>query len=151
MLITGAEIEPLLPHAGAMLLIDGVTAWDEEHISCISDRHRDRDNPLFRNGQLAALHAIEFAAQAAAVHGGLMSGLINGGRKAPLRALAAVRRAHLAMHRLDDLAGRMTIEARVAMLDAKAAIYQARLTSDDIEIASMRLTLMTIETETVER
>ena len=140
MLIDHDKIRPLLPHDGAMVLIDGVTAWDEKHITCLTDRHRDEANPLRKNGRLSALHAIEFGAQAAAIHGGLM----NDGGPAPLRALAAVRHVRLAASRLDDIGGSLTIEAEVTMLNAEAAIYQARLLQADQEIAAMRLTLMTL-------
>ncbi len=134
------QVAPLLPHGGAMLLIDGVTAFDRDGVACVSVRHRDPANPLRREGQLAGLHAVEFAAQAAAVHGGLSS---RDG-PAPLRALAAVRDARIDRARLDDLPGFLTVEARIVLLDARAVIYQARLSHEGEEIAAMRLTLMTL-------
>lgn len=146
MLIGRDRLQPLLPHDGAMLLIDGVTAWDERQITCVTDRHRDDANPLRKDGRLSALHAVEFAAQAAAVHGGLMS---EAGR-APLRALAALRQVRLARPRLDDLDTSLVIEATAVMLDAGAAIYQARLSGGETEIAAMRLTLMTFDLARVE-
>ena len=71
MLIDKAEIRSLIPHAGAMCLLDAVTAWDEQSITCLSDTHRDPANPLRRQGRLSVLHAIEYGAQAAAIHGAL--------------------------------------------------------------------------------
>jgi predicted hotdog family 3-hydroxylacyl-ACP dehydratase len=141
MLIGREQIEPLLPHSGVMLLIDEVTGFDDHGVVCLSRRHRDHANPLRRAGRLSSLHAVEFAAQAAAIHGGLMS---QGGT-APLRALAAIRRACFHRARLDDLEGDLTVEARVVLLDAHAAIYQARLAHDDEAVADMRLTLMTLQ------
>lgn len=143
MLITRDQLEPLIPHAGPMIMIDGVTAWDEKSIVCVSRRHLAADNPLIRDGRLSAHHAIEFAAQAAAVHGGLL----NSGHPAMLRALAAVRQARFSTPWLDDLPDSLEIISNVAMLDQQAAIYQAVLTHRDVDIASMRLTLMTIERE----
>lgn len=140
MLVTRDQLEPLLPHAGSMLMIDGVTAWDEQRICCLSGRHRDPDNPLRRDGRLSAHHAIEFAAQAAAAHGGLL----GDGRKAPLRALAAVRKAHFSRPWLDDLEENLEIVSTLVMLDQKAAIYQASISHKGDNIAGMRLTLMTI-------
>ncbi len=140
MLVTRDQIEPLVPHAGAMLMIDGVTAWDEKHIACMSTCHQAAGNPLMRDGRLAAHHAIEFGAQAAAVHGGLL----GKGKAPPLRALAAVRKARFSTSRLEDLPGRLEIKAGLIMLDRQAAIYHADLTHRGDEIASMRLTLMTI-------
>lgn len=137
------ELAPLLPHAGNMLMIDRVTAFDDRQIACVSERHQAVDNPLRRDGRLAAHHAIEFAAQAAAIHGGLL----EKGRRAPLRALAAVRKAHFAQPWLDEIDGPLMIDATIIMLDATAAVYQASLNRDETEIASMRLTLMTIDAE----
>lgn len=140
MLLTREQLEPVIPHAGAMLMIDAVTAYDEQRIDCESLRHRAADNPLLRDGRLSAHHAIEFAAQAAAIHGGLLAS----DRKAPLRALAVVRKARFSRPWLDDLPDRLEIASTLIMLDRQAAIYQASLTHQGEEIADMRLTLMTI-------
>ncbi len=143
MLLTHEQLEPLVPHAGEMLMIDGVKAYDDQSIHCQSLRHQAIDNPLRRDGKLSAVHAIEFAAQAAAVHGGLM----NKGSKAPLRALAAVRKASFSRPWLDDLHGALEIVSNLIMLDRQAAVYQATICHGREDIASMRLTLMTIESE----
>ncbi|PYJ39960.1 MAG: hypothetical protein DME81_02365, partial [Verrucomicrobia bacterium] len=69
--INKAEIRTLIPHSGLMCLLDSVTEWDDRSITCISNTHRDPINPLRRDERLSALHAFEYAAQTAAVHGGL--------------------------------------------------------------------------------
>src|SRR5438874_13716330 len=69
--INKAEIRTLIPHSGLMCLLDQVTQWDDRSITSVTNTHRDRANPLRRNGHLSALHAFEYGAQAAAVHGGL--------------------------------------------------------------------------------
>src|SRR5438874_2386771 len=69
--INKAEIRTLIPHSGLMCLLDQVTQWDDRSITCVTNTHRDPANPLRRNGHLSALHAFEYGAQAAAVHGGL--------------------------------------------------------------------------------
>src|SRR5881398_1435622 len=69
--IDKAEIRRLIPHAGTMCLLDSVLGWDDESIVCTTNTHRDEANPLRRDGRLSALHALEYAAQAAAIHGGL--------------------------------------------------------------------------------
>jgi predicted hotdog family 3-hydroxylacyl-ACP dehydratase len=140
LLIGKEEIARLLPHAGNMVLIDGVTSWDETSIVCVTESHRSPTNPLRLRGRLASVHAIEYAAQAAAIHGGL----IECG-KAPLRLLAAVRQAAFVRPWLDDLRRPIRIEAKTAFLDPGAAVYVARLLCEEEAIASMRLTLMTIQ------
>jgi predicted hotdog family 3-hydroxylacyl-ACP dehydratase len=73
--IKKAEIRTLIPHSGLMCLLDEVTEWDQRSIVCITNTHRDPVNPLRREGCLAAVHAFEYGAQAAAVHGGLRARL----------------------------------------------------------------------------
>src|SRR5258708_38746619 len=65
-----AEIRTLIPHSDLMCLLDDVMQWDDRSIVCITNTHRDPANPLRRGGCLSALHAFEYGAQAAAVHGG---------------------------------------------------------------------------------
>ncbi len=143
MLIARDGLETLIPHAGGMIMIDGVEAWDETRIRCISKRHQAPDNPLLRDGRLSAHHGIEFAAQAAAIHGGLL----GGGKPVPLRALAAIRKAVFRRAWLEDLPGALEIVSSLIMLDRQAAIYEAAISHQGDALAEMRLTLMTIERE----
>ena len=69
--INKAEIRTLIPHSGLMCLLDEVVQWDDRSIACVSNTHRDPANPLRRQGRLSAVHAFEYGAQAAAIHGGL--------------------------------------------------------------------------------
>jgi len=68
-LISREAIAGMIPHAGAMHLLDGVLSWDADRIRCSSRTHRDRQNPLRMDGQLSALCGIEYAAQAMAYTG----------------------------------------------------------------------------------
>src|SRR2546427_13126880 len=99
-LINKPEIRTLIPHSGLMCLLDSVIEWDDQSIICISNTHREPANPLRREGQLSAVHAFEYGAQAAAVHGGLRARAA--GMTAPPGYLAALRDAHLYVARLDD-------------------------------------------------
>ena len=62
MRLSRAEIAELIPHAGAMCLLDGVLDWDASRIRCVSRGHRDAGNPLRVDGHLPALCGIEYAA-----------------------------------------------------------------------------------------
>src|SRR5262244_589063 len=99
MVITKTEIENLIPHSGLMCLLDEVTQWDEKSIVSITDTHRDPANPLRRQGRLSAVHAFEYGAQAAAIHGGLRARAA--GTVAPPGYLAALRDGRLHVTRLD--------------------------------------------------
>lgn len=71
-----AAIAARIPHAGSMCLLDRVIAWDDDHIECASGSHRprpDKSHPLAaQDGRLPAVAAIEYAAQAMALHGRLI-------------------------------------------------------------------------------
>lgn len=67
------EIEFRVPHSGAMCLLDAVTYWDTNCIVC-SAVFSDLEHPLSRDGKLPATTAVEYAAQATAVHGALLGG-----------------------------------------------------------------------------
>jgi predicted hotdog family 3-hydroxylacyl-ACP dehydratase len=61
-----------IPHAGSMCLLDRVIDWNSLDIRCSTATHRDRDNPLRDHMGLPGWAGIEYAAQAAAVHGALI-------------------------------------------------------------------------------
>lgn len=67
------QIEQLVPHAGAMCLLDSVTDWDATRIAC-SSAAPGPGHPLARDGAIPAIAACEYAAQAVAVHGALLDG-----------------------------------------------------------------------------
>lgn len=69
-----AEIQTMVPHAGAMCLIDRVEQWDTEDIVCLAAVDPDSGHPLARNGMLPLTALAEYGAQAMAVHGHLLAG-----------------------------------------------------------------------------
>jgi len=73
MSISKQELCQLIPHDGVMCLLDGVEHWDDEVIHCWSESHLDQGNPLRGPSGLPAMHALEYGAQAMAVHGGLLA------------------------------------------------------------------------------
>jgi len=138
--IDKAEIRTLIPHAGLMCLLDSVLAWDDESIICTSQTHRDPDNPLRRDGRLSALHAFEYGAQAAGVHGGLKARSV--GMAAPPFYLVALRDAHLQVTRLDDIDSPLEVRAQRVFGDATNAIYECRVLAADALLADARITFM---------
>src|SRR5215813_15243336 len=127
------EIRTLIPHSGLMCLLDEVTQWDERSIVCISNTHRDPANPLRRGGRLSALHAFEYGAQAAAVHGGLRARAA--GTTAPPGYLAALRDARLHVTRLDDMASPLEIRAKRLFGDTANTVYECSVSADDVLLA----------------
>lgn len=113
-----AALAALIPHAGSMCLLDTVEEWTAEAIRCTSLTHRDPSNPLRRNGSLAALHLVEYAAQAMAVHGALLAA---GGPQPGM--LGVLRDIRLHVERIDDLQSQLVVRATRRLARADGLIY----------------------------
>ena len=115
-----------IPHSGSMCLLHGMTAWSADHIECTARSHLAADNPLRSGGALLSPNAIEYAAQAMALHGQLSAGAGS----APMPGfLASVRGVNLHVQRLDDVAGELRVSARKLAGDARQAQYAFELHS----------------------
>jgi predicted hotdog family 3-hydroxylacyl-ACP dehydratase len=121
----------MIPHAGAMHLLDGVLSWDANSIRCLSRSHRDRQNPLRMDGRLSALCGIEYAAQAMAVHGVLAG---NVGSRPRMGYLASLRGVRCSRTRLDDLEGDLIVEAERLMGEESHVIYNFEVRVGDVEV-----------------
>ena len=133
-----AAIAARIPHAGRMCLLDRVVVWDERGIRCAALSHRDRDNPLREAEGLPVWAAIEYAAQAAAVHGALMHP-----RSAPrVGVLAALRNVNPACEWLDRIGGELMLGATLLHADAAGAIYGFEAYCGESRLLSGQFTLM---------
>ncbi len=139
-LINKPEIRTLIPHSGLMCLLDRVTEWNDRSIICMTDTHRDPANPLRRDGRLSAVHTFEYAAQAAAVHGGLRARLADA--IAPSGYLAALRDARLHVTRLDDFGSPLQICACRLFGEAANTVYQCRVLAGDVLLAEGHFIIM---------
>jgi len=135
MRLTSAQIAGLIPHSGAMCLLDGVVHWDAKRILCMSRSHHAADNPLRANGRLPAVCGVEYAMQAMAVHGGL-AGNIDGRPRAGY--LASLRDVECRSERLDDLAGDLVVEAEQVAGDGVHVMYSFKLRVGELEVLSGR-------------
>ena len=139
MLLDKAHIQTLIPHAGAMCLLEAVKAWDEEGIVCLTETHRDPANPLRRQGRLAMLHACEYGAQAAAIHGGLRARAV--GQSAPAGYLAALRDVRWYADDLAAMDGPLEVAARLVLGDADYCIYAIQVSAAGQALAEARITI----------
>jgi predicted hotdog family 3-hydroxylacyl-ACP dehydratase len=135
-----AKIRRLIPHAGSMCLLDEVIRWDEDSIVCRTASHCDRANPLRRNGQLGAIHALEYAAQAIAIHGGLRADAA--GAVALPGYLAAVRNAELEIARLDDIDAKLEVRGQRLFADRANAVYDCEVSAAGRLLAKARVTIL---------
>ena len=140
MVITKTEIENLIPHSGLMCLLDEVTQWDEKSIVSITNTHRDLANPLRRQGRLSAVHAFEYGAQAAAVHGGLRARAA--GTIAPPGYLAALRDGRLHVTRLDYIHLPLRICARHLFGEGANTVYEFIVSAATVLVAEGRVTIV---------
>jgi predicted hotdog family 3-hydroxylacyl-ACP dehydratase len=122
-----------IPHQGGMCLLDEVCHWDESAIHCRTRTHLDASNPLRRDGHLAAVCGIEYAAQAMAVHGALLAGAST---KAGY--LASVRGVRLRIDHLDECAGALDVHARRMSGDAGTVMYEFALGDPEAALVSGR-------------
>ena len=119
-----AWIAAHIPHQGTMCLLNAVLAWDETRIVCEALSHTHVDNPLRAEGRLGAATGVEYAAQAMAVHGGLLA---PAGAEPTQGYLTSVRSLSLHTERLDDLAGPLRVSAERLSGDERLMLYQFHL------------------------
>jgi len=113
-----------IPHSGSMCLLTRLETWDVHAIHCTSTTHAAPDNPLRTASGLLAPCAIEYAAQAMALHGGLLA---TEGEPASAGFLASVRNVKQAVARLDDIDGPLHVHAHRVSGDARQVLYEFRV------------------------
>ncbi len=137
-------IEALIPHRGTMCLLDRMLRWSDARIACTATNHRDPGHPLRTATGLLAGATIEYAAQAAALHGALLAR--QAGAVARPGALASARDARLTRWRLDDLPraedDALHIVAERQAGDAGRLLYAFTVTHDAQVIATGRLAVV---------
>jgi predicted hotdog family 3-hydroxylacyl-ACP dehydratase len=118
-------IAALIPHEGAMCLLDEVLAWDANRITCRAGSHRALGHPMAVDGRLGASAGIEYACQAMAAHGRLAA---PAGAAPAAGFLASVRDVSFAVDRLDQLQADLLITAEKLLGEAGRVIYGFSLT-----------------------
>lgn len=111
-----------IPHQGRMCLLDSVESWDEHSIRCSAVSHRAVENPLRAHGRLGAACGIEYAAQAMAVHGALLTAQDSAVARAGY--LVSARGVKLHVSRLDDIVADLLVEAGCITRSENNILYQ---------------------------
>lgn len=136
LLLDHAGIAALIPHAGSMCLLDGLLAWDAQTIRCRASGHRAADHPLRTASGLLSTAAIEYAAQAMALHGALLA-QSSGAPPVP-GFLASARGVRCHRPHLHDLAGALEIVAERVAGDAHQLLYAFRVQHAGVPVADGR-------------
>ncbi len=136
-----AGVAALVPHRGAMCLLDAITAWDATRISALALAHRDPANPLRRGGMLPAVCGVELALQAMAAHGALRGAT---GGSAPQRPgyLASLREVDLAAERLDDIPGPLLVSAESLGSEPHGFLYRFRIEGGGRQVLAGRAAIL---------
>lgn len=138
--MTKAALCRLIPHGGTMCLLDTVEHWDDHQILCRSGSHRDPANPLRQGDRLEALCGLEYAAQAMAVHVGLLE---ERERKHTITVgyLGAVNNLTLRACRLDDVQEDLTVQATRLVGQGSSFIYTFRVSAGPHELLNGRASI----------
>jgi predicted hotdog family 3-hydroxylacyl-ACP dehydratase len=142
MTLDRAAIARLIPHQGPMCLLDSVVAWSDDRVVCHSEGHRASDNPLRSDGRLSSLHAIEYAAQAMAVHQRLSQ---QTGLPVGYGLLVSARDVSLFVDRLDTLASPLVIDATRIAASAESFTYRFSVSAADTPAVSGRASVLIVE------
>jgi len=136
-----AGIAARVPHAGTMCLLDHLVRWDADEIECGIVNHADATHPLRDRTRdtargadgravdfgLPAACAIEYAAQAMALHAALEASRRASGAPPTPGFLASAREVRLHVPRLDTAAGPLRVQARRLAGDHGQAMYRFAL------------------------
>ncbi len=140
--LDAAQIAKLIPHHGSMCLLASVQHYDAQSICCSASSHRLLTNPLREHGMLHAVCGVEYAAQAMAVHGALLSGLGDG----PPRGgrLASVRTVELSVSRLDDVDAELEVCATQLMGDENSMVYEFTVSAAERTLLKGKATVVLV-------
>ena len=135
-----AWIADHIPHQGTMCLLDGVEVWDEQHIECHAGTHRNPENPLRAFGRLGAACGVEYAAQAMAVHGHLLSP----GRSSAAGPgyLVSLRDTKLHVPRLDDIFDDLKVQATCILRNENTVLYEFSVAAGGALLLDGRATIV---------
>lgn len=124
------DIASLIPHQGEMCLLEEVVSLDELHIRCRTSSHRKPAHPLRGESGLLAVCGIEYAAQAIAVHRGLI-GANNPEHPAPAAGyLANAKDVTWMIDRLDEIEADLLVDAEQLISEGGRSIYAFSLSAD---------------------
>jgi len=123
-----------------MCLLDRVLEWDSRAISCETSSHLQSNNPLRSEEGLSSVAAIEYGAQAMAVHGSLLSSKHT--TETQSSYLAAVRDVKFEVSWLHDIDHPLTVRAERLFGDSHGMIYTFSLHALTRLLVQGRLTVM---------
>lgn len=129
-------IEALIPHRGAMCLLERIVEWDKDRVVLATATHRSPSNPLRLDGRVRAIHLCEYGAQAMAVHGGLCAQAE--GKIAKPGFLVSLRDVRLHIDYIDQLERDLRVAAQRLMETSGSWQYAFTIEHDGGTLATGR-------------
>lgn len=128
-------VASLVPHGPPMILLDAVTAHAGDAVSCILTLRED--SPFMHAGAVPATLALEYMAQACAVHAGL-----HRGKEAPAKMgyLIGVRRLDLACDTF-EVGETLHVHATRTFGDRQLGQFDCTVTRNDDQVAAATLSV----------
>lgn len=138
------EIEQCLPHAGKMSLLNKVCHADRSHLAATAISHLSCDNPLRYNNRLATVNGIEYAAQAMALHGFMLSEATD--HAIQKGYIATVRNIEIDSPFFPDNDLPILVEVEQLMSDNNGFTYQFQISCEKKTLISGKITIFLINT-----
>jgi predicted hotdog family 3-hydroxylacyl-ACP dehydratase len=113
-----------------MCLLEEVLEWDAQRIVCRSGSHRAVDHPLRSGERLGIACAIEYAAQAMALHGVLVAATAATDPGSRAGYLASVRDVRFGAARIDDIGADLLCTATRLLGDGGTVLYEFGIVAD---------------------
>ena len=143
MLMNKQQLCQLIPHDGNMCLLDSVDSWDAQQINCSTESHLLADNPLRDHSRLASVNAIEYGAQAVAIHSRLTSDESNPASRSGF--LVQIKNLNFQDCDLTTLAGALSVQAQQIHCDSSSLLYTITVIHDQDQIMSGRIMIFITE------
>lgn len=133
------SITELVPQRGDMCLLEEILHFDERNIVCRTSSHLSLANPLRCDGRLPACTAVEYGAQAMAVHGALRA---SPAPQAQAGLLAGARALKLNARFLDEANGPLTVRAERLVADGDRLLYAFAIEGAGRQLAAGRIAVV---------
>ena len=125
------KVEDILPHAGKMMLLDSVEAYDDHSMTV---KTTVRDDGLFGDGQtIPAWVGVEYMAQAVAAQGGMMCYLAN--RPIDVGFLVGTRR-YMSNVPSFQVGTPLTIRVERLVGDQGLCVFSCQISAEGIDVSA---------------
>jgi len=140
------QLRQLLPHQGSMCLLERVLECNESSIVCSTTTHLDPENPLRSASGLGSATAIEYAAQAMALHARLQARTDDAqpARQTGHGVLGSVRGCQMLSPHLDTYDEPLFVQASLVSGDGTMALYSFEVGGKTKAIVTGRATVLLV-------